>query len=165
MEDVIVRHIESRDIPGVRDIYKGETAVSGTLMVPHPSLADWEKRLSNPPAGVYILVAEKQGEIVGHGALMHQQNPRRHHVGAFMMAVKDEHHGLGVGSQLLEEILNLADNWLNLRRVEMNVFTDNEPAIHLYKKFGFIVEGESPDYAFRKGEYIGVYHMGRIKQP
>ena len=50
-----------------------------------------------------------------------------------------------------------------IQRIELTVFTDNEPAIALYKKRSFCIEGESANYAFRGGQFVGVYHMARIK--
>jgi L-phenylalanine/L-methionine N-acetyltransferase len=41
----------------------------------------------------------------------------------------------------MQATVDLADKWLNLTRLELEVYTDNEPAIRLYKKFGFAVEG------------------------
>ncbi len=55
--------------------------------------------------------------------------------------------GLGVGRALLKTVIDLADNWLNLKRIELTVYVDNERAINLYKKFGFEIEGESKAYA------------------
>ena len=55
-----------------------------------------------------------------------------------------------------------ADNWLNLKRIEITVYVDNKRAIGLYKKFGFEVEGESKDYAFRNGKYVNAFHMARV---
>lgn len=63
---------------------------------------------------------------------------------------------------MLSAAVDLADNWLNLKRLELTVYVDNDPAINLYKKFGFIIEGESALYAFRNGEYVSVYHMARL---
>jgi putative acetyltransferase len=51
----------------------------------------------------------------------------------------------------MEAILDIADNWLKLKRVELSVFTDNEPAIALYKKMGFVVEGTKKYSAVRRG--------------
>ncbi|MBF4242980.1 GNAT family N-acetyltransferase, partial [Vibrio anguillarum] len=83
-------------------------------------------------------------------------------VGTFGMGVKDDVQCLGVGSALLKTVIDLADNWLNLKRIELTVYVDNERAINLYKKFGFEIEGESKAYAFRNGSYVDVYHMARV---
>ena len=78
------------------------------------------------------------------------------------MGVKDNVQGQGVGSALLETAIDLADNWVNIKRIELNVYSYNDRAINLYKKFGFIIEGEAKSYAFRNGEYVDAYHMARI---
>jgi ribosomal protein S18 acetylase RimI-like enzyme len=52
------------------------------------------------------------------------------------MSVHDEFCGRGIGSALLAAFIDLSDNWLNLKRLELTVYVDNEPAIRLYKKFG-----------------------------
>jgi putative acetyltransferase len=47
--------------------------------------------------------------------------------------------------------IELADRWLNLRRLELVAYTDNERALGLYKKFGFEVEGLLRRHSFRDG--------------
>jgi len=54
-------------------------------------------------------------------------------------------------------------NWRNLTRLELEVFTDNEPAIQLYKKFGFTIEGTLARFAYRDGQYVDVYTMARFR--
>ncbi len=60
--------------------------------------------------------------------------------------------------------LDLADNWLQYSRVELTVFSDNEAAIALYKKFGFEIEGTFRQYVFRDGALADVYAMARLKK-
>jgi len=48
-------------------------------------------------------------------------------------------------------MIDLADQWLNLSRLELEVYTDNDAAIHLYKKFGFVIEGTRHQFAYRDG--------------
>jgi putative acetyltransferase len=79
------------------------------------------------------------------------------------MAVRDDWQGRGVGTALLGKALDLADNWLNLSRVELTVYTDNAAGIALYEKVGFVREGTHRRYAFREGEYADAYSMARIK--
>ena len=40
----------------------------------------------------------------------------------------------------MKELINLSDNIIKLKRLELQVFADNEKAIKLYKKFGFLEE-------------------------
>ena len=120
--------------------------------MPYVSLSEWESKLSKAsPHATSLVAVNDEGGVVGHAALHISPALRRRHVADFMIAVRDDYQGLGVGRQLTGAILDLADNWLNLKRVALSVFTDNETAIHLYKSFGFQVEGESPFYAFRDG--------------
>lgn len=42
---------------------------------------------------------------------------------------------------LLTKILDLADNWLMLERVELGVLETNSKAKSLYEKLGFVEEG------------------------
>jgi putative acetyltransferase len=85
------------------------------------------------------------------------------HVGSIGMAVRDDWQGRGVGTALMEAALDLADNWLNLTRVELTVYVDNAPAIALYEKFGFEVEGTHRRMAFRNGGYVDGYSMARLR--
>jgi L-phenylalanine/L-methionine N-acetyltransferase len=102
-------------------------------------------------------------EVVGHLGLETFTQPRRRHVGEIGMAVRDDWHGKGVGTALMETALDLADNWLNLTRLELTVYADNAAGIALYEKVGFEIEGTHRRYAFRKGEYVDAYSMARIR--
>lgn len=79
------------------------------------------------------------------------------------MTVRDDWQGKGAGTSLMQAMVDLADKWLNLSRLELEVYTDNEPAIRLYKKFGFVVEGTLRQFAYREGEFADVYSMARLR--
>lgn len=79
------------------------------------------------------------------------------------MAVHDAWQGKGCGYALLSEALNLADNWMNLRRMELKVYTDNERGVRLYERCGFQIEGTLKQYAYRDGECVDVYAMARLR--
>ena len=63
----------------------------------------------------------------------------------------------------METLLDLADNWLMLLRVELEVYADNERAIALYEKMGFQREGLRRMATVRRGRYIDECSMARLR--
>ena len=59
--------------------------------------------------------------------------------------------------------INLAENWLNIQRIKLQVYADNEPGISLYEKFRFEIEGTHRNHAFRDGLYVDSYTMARLR--
>lgn len=161
---ITIRRTEPGDYEAVQRILSGPKAVRGTLQLPYPSVEQWRKRMAEPPEGLYSLAAcNENEEVVGQLSLRTFPNhPRRKHVAYLGMVVRDDWQGKGVGTALMEAGIDLAENWLNLRRIELEVFVDNTPAIKLYEKWGFKIEGTLQDYAFRDGEYVDTYIMARL---
>jgi putative acetyltransferase len=162
---ITIRRAEPGDYEAVYKIFCGPKATRGTLQMPYPSAELWRKKLAEPPEGLYSLVACVDGEVVGQCGLHTFPNrPRRRHVGQIGMAVRDDWQGKGVGAAMMQALVDLADNWVNVSRLELEVYTDNEPAIKLYQKFGFTIEGTGTKYAYRDGEYVDVYFMARLRE-
>jgi L-phenylalanine/L-methionine N-acetyltransferase len=162
--DITVRHSEPEDYKALHRIFSGPRAVAGTLQMPFPRVEMWRERLSKLPEGLCSLVACVEGEVVGSlGLETSTTRWRMRHVGSIGMAVRDDWQGKGVGTAMMEAALDLADNWLNLTRIELTVYTDNVAGIALYKKFGFEVKGTHRRLAFRDGEYVDAYSMARLK--
>ena len=158
-----IRRAEPEDYPAVQRIFTGPRVVWGTLQLPFPAVELWRKRLADTPDTKYGLVACSDGEVVGQLDIHMLTNPRRRHAGQLGMAVRDDMQGRGVGAALMQAAVDVADNWLNLLRLELEVFVDNDPAVRLYTRFGFAVEGTLVRYAYRDGQYVDVYKMARLK--
>jgi len=161
--EITVRRTEPDYFEALQRIFSGPRTISGTLQMPLPSAQTWGERLSEPPEGLFSLVACVEDEVVGSLGL--ETSPTRwrmRHVATIGMAVRDDWQGRGVVTALMEAALDLADNWLGMSRVELTVYTDNAAAIALYEKFGFEIEGTHRRYAFRDGAYVDAYSMARI---
>lgn len=162
--NITIRHAEPGDYQALHKIYSGPRAAAGTLQMPIQSIEQVRKRIAEPPPGFYSLVACVEGELVGNLGLHVVDRPRRRHVGDIGMAVRDDWQGKGVGTALMAAMIDLADNWINLMRIELTVYTDNAAAVALYQKFGFAIEGTMRRYAFRNGEYVDAYAMARVRE-
>ncbi len=161
---IAIRRAEPEDFEAFWRIFRDESAYSGTLQPPIPSREGWRKRLAEPVEGDCILVACVDGEVIGNGGIHHYKNPRRAHAMHMGMAVRADFQGRGVGSALMKALVGMADGWLNVIRLELTVYVDNERAIALYRKHGFEVEGTHKAYALRDGTYVDAFFMARIRQ-
>jgi putative acetyltransferase len=160
-----MRHAEPSDFEAIHKIYTQPKVVWGTLQLPYSSAERQRRRLTDPPEGTYTILACVDDEVIGHLSLhTFPRSPRRKHVGSIGMGVQDEWQGRGVGTALMEAVIQFADNWLQILRLELSVYTDNKPGIRLYRKFGFETEGTMRGYAYRGGRYVDVYLMARIQK-
>ncbi len=163
MSEIVIRHAEDRDAQALHQLYAQVPLYTGTLQLPYCPESLWEERLAAKAPGKFALVACIDDKIVGNAGMMIEQNLRRRHVASFGIGVDSAFQGRGIGSALIAAVVDLCDNWLGIQRIELTVYADNEGAIALYKKFGFVVEGLSPCFAMRNGDLVDALHMGRIK--
>lgn len=161
MSDVLVREMVAADLDRMTAIYNQRQVAAMTMQIPYTTAAERSARFAVSETQ-RMLVAEVDGVVVGHAGLTLFAR-RRAHVGSIGMGVDQAHHGRGVGAALLAALIDLADNWYNLRRLELEVYTDNEPGIRLYRRFGFVIEGAHRAYAYREGAWADAYTMARLR--
>ena len=164
IESLTIRRAEADDCDAVSEMFTASSVYSGTLQLPYPSREYWRRRLSENTDSDYYLVGIIEGRIVGMVSVDTFPNrPRRRHAGAIGISVHDDWQGKGVGKELMRAIVDLADNWLNLTRLELEVYADNQAAIRLYERFGFEVEGRLRQHALRDGQFVDSIVMGRLR--
>ena len=164
LQRIHIRAREPHDVEALTAIFTCPGVIAGTLQLPYQSNEARRERLAQQAPDTYSLVAEIDGRVVGSLGLQVEVPPRRRHCGSIGMGVHDDFQGRGVGSALMAAIVDLADNWLGLHRLELSVYADNAPAIHLYEKFGFVVEGTARQYALRSGVYVDAHLMARLRE-
>ena len=162
MTKLVVRAVEAADAADLGAIYAHESVIANTGQVPMRGGQFWAGFWKSKDPGAVELVSEVDGRAVGHLGILMNASPRRKHVATFGVAVHPDFQGRGVGNALVAEMLRLADNWLNLVRVELAVASDNVRAIGLYRKHGFVVEGEALYDNFRAGKFTHSVSMARI---
>ena len=109
----------------------------------------------------FEVVAISDGKPVAFGGL-YVHGELLDHCGSLMLGVCEEDQGRGVGSTLMAIFLTTAKLHANLRKVQLTVFTDNTPAIRLYRSFGFQFEGLHRCFSRRGDGYVDAYSMAVI---
>lgn len=164
--EIEIRAVSPDDVDDLAEILSMPKCQTQTLQMPYQSIEKIRERYTNIPANLYILVAvvKDTQKVVGSISVLRPTRPRQLHTGMLGMAVHDDYQVQKIGSRLMEAIIDLAENWLNLTRLELTVYVDNQPALRLYQKFGFMIEGTLRNYAFRDGTFIDAHLMARIKE-
>ncbi|MEI8329762.1 MAG: GNAT family N-acetyltransferase [Chlamydiia bacterium] len=90
--------------------------------------------------GIYF-VAEKEGSLVGHAFLEILNLQSLRHVAQLNIVVHKGYQEKGIGTQLMERIIEWAKQSGTVEKIELNVRASNVRAIALYKKMGFFEEG------------------------
>ncbi|MCZ7545857.1 MAG: GNAT family N-acetyltransferase [Anaerolineae bacterium] len=159
--EVTVRGSKADDWEDLSEVFRAPSVYFNTMQLPFPAPDFIRQRHANPPKNFFNLVAEVEGRAVGSLGL-HLFEGRRAHVAGLGMMIHPDYQGVGVGSALIQAGVDLAANWLQIRRLELEVYPDNAPAIALYKKFGFAHEGRYRDFSFQNGLYIDALVMARL---
>jgi putative acetyltransferase len=158
---ITIRAAEPDDAGALHRLLAEPQIVYNTVHLPSISLEQTRALLTEEDR--HVLVACVDAQVVGAIGLVVNRTPRLRHVaGICKLAVSSAWQEQGVGSRLMAAALDLADNWLNLIRIELFVYADNAPAIALYEKHGFVVEGTHRAAAFRAGRYADALSMARV---
>lgn len=90
-----------------------------------------------------VIVARLGQQVIGTATIMIQ--PDQDNTGELGVVVAKEYWHQGIGTALLETILDWYQHGSELQQLVLDVFADNHRAIDLYHRFGF-VESELHDY-------------------
>ena len=83
-------------------------------------------------------------------------------VGRVLIGEK-EFRGNGFGRSILNLCIDYAFNHLNMQKIYIEVFSDNLPAIKLYKSCGFIEDGHFYKHIYKNGDFKDVIHLSCFK--
>ncbi|MDK0723871.1 N-acetyltransferase family protein [Clostridium perfringens] len=156
-----IRDIKIEDYKEIGKIRKMPGVIENILSNKYEEEELIKEKIINSGKNQYWYVAEENGKVIGLGILMNHGNLRKKHVGVITLMVNSDNQNKGVGSLLMDKLINLSES-LNIIRLELCVFRDNYKAINLYKKFGFKEEGIKVKSALKNGEYIDEIMMARI---
>ena len=101
--------------------------------------------------GMFVGIVD--GKIVSLGNVRSSKKTRISHQGELAITVLRDYWGLGIGTLMMQEIINFAKASNQLEVLSLGVKAENVKGIALYKKLGFKEIGRFPKYFKIKGNY------------
>jgi RimJ/RimL family protein N-acetyltransferase len=86
--------------------------------------------------------------------------PRIRHTGELGLSVRKQYWNIGIGSLLLDALIDWARQTEVITKINLRVRTDNERALALYRRKGFVAEGTIRKEMFQNGHYFDNHWMG-----
>lgn len=111
--------------------------------------------------GVY-LVAVIESKLVGHAFLVPLSLKALKHVAMLNIAVHKGWQGKGIGTQLMQSLIDWAKKSKQIEKIELNVRATNKIALKLYADFGFTEEGRLKNHVKIDDHYIDDIVMGLL---
>ena len=108
-----------------------------------------------------IFVADDDGQLIGFVWAAGGLYRHNHHKVHLIVGVLDVYKRQGLGTRLL----TACEGWAcssQLQRLELSVMTHNFPALALYRKHGFEIEGTAQYALCIDGKYIDLHYMSKV---
>ena len=120
--------------------------------------ADFIRKFAGNPGSIMI-VAFDEGELIGTGAVsVVSGKPRFAHRREIAISVRKDYWGKGIGTGIMNVLMDFAKK-SGAEVLELEVRSDNEAAISLYKKFGFEKIGTNEKFFKINGEFFAADYM------
>jgi L-phenylalanine/L-methionine N-acetyltransferase len=162
---LIIRPVELKDATDINVIRRMPGVFENLMATPSETVRSNEDFIGRQADDDHLFCAEitKDGKpmVVGMAGVHIKKLLRQRHVAELGIMVHKDYWGQGIGRQLIEALMDLADNWLMLKRLELTVYPENLAAIKLYEKFGFVREGVMKFAGIRHGAYADIVMMAR----
>lgn len=120
--------------------------------------ADFIRKFAGNPGSIMI-VAFDEGELIGTGAVSVVSGKTRFaHRREIAISVRKDYWGKGIGTGIMNVLMDFAKK-SGAEVLELEVRSDNEAAISLYKKFGFEKIGTNEKFFKINGEFFAADYM------
>ncbi|WP_404442342.1 GNAT family N-acetyltransferase [Sutcliffiella horikoshii] len=159
---VILRPVEESDAKDIVTAVESIIAAGQYIQKDVPRTPEEETlfiRDMKSKENMYIGV-ERNGRVVGIARVIRGEIQMKRHTGLFRTWLAEEAQGLGIG----KKIMDYTDMWCeqHIRKLSLTVFSSNQVAYQLYKKYGFHEEGNQKEQAFINGEYVDELWMAKF---
>jgi putative acetyltransferase len=160
-----IRRAEPRDAAALAALFGDAAMLPFTTVAPFSSVSFWDKRLAEYSDASSLPLLAVDGDAVT-GLLLLRGYPnyiRRKHCSLIdLLAVRIDCRRKGVGRALVAAAITAADQWLQMRRIEVAIDAQSAALKDFYASLGFIEEGVKRQEIVHAGRYVDSTVMSRI---
>ena len=161
---LILRLVEKKDLEKLRALRNDESSwinLNTHGFISYEAQISWFNNLKKQKTNLYFIIEKKRGAMVGSAYIRDIEKINKScGIGANVLRNK---RGNGYGAKIYDILINYIFNFLNMNRIWLQVLDSNQPAINLYKKKGFKIEGRLNEAVFRDGKYMDLISMRLLK--
>lgn len=153
-----IRDGRLEDVPALADIYNDAVLrTTATFDLDRQTVSEREVWFRQFGDTYPILVAEKEGRIVGYCCLtMFRSKPAYAKTAEISVYLDRAFHGQRIGSQLMERILQIARE-RGFHAIVAGITGGNEASVRLHRKFGFEFVGCFREVGYKFGAWQDVH--------
>jgi len=163
--EIKIREIEVEDYKELLDFMKkvkGETnfllGYPDEIKLSYEDEKEHIKKVKTSETSNYFVVM-KNNKMIGCIGFNGNTARKMKHYGTIGISVLKEYWGRGIATALLEKLISWSKE-KGIKKINLDVFENNERAIKLYEKFGFKLEGCIEDGIFDGENYINLLVYG-----
>jgi RimJ/RimL family protein N-acetyltransferase len=130
----------------------------------HQSERQFIERTTQPgPNGAHFAVVLKDtGQLIGGAGLNIAFPENREAILGISIGDKD-YWDRGYGTDTMRTLCRFGFEHMNLHRIQLDVYANNERARHVYERIGFQVEGRRREAVYKYGRYDDIIVMGLLE--
>lgn len=156
-----IRFTELSDGKYLREWLQEKEILRWFPMADEPEIEDSVQRWIGFARYKCSLTAVLNGIPCGLATLYLQPYKKLAHQCEFGIIVGKGYRNLGIGEQLIKNLMHLAKEHFRIELLQLQVYSDN-PAINLYRRMGFREFGRQSHWIKDNGEYVGRVFMERF---
>jgi len=161
-QTITVKEAKEDDAEAIKNVVNS-VASEKYYVVPERSREDWDEAIREVKKRKgLIIVTQLDEKTVGMAHLVRGKFEKNKHVGFLGISILKEFRKIGIGTAMMQYIMEWARRQKGLEKVSLTVFSTNEAAINLYHTFGFQIEGMSKRQYKIEGKYIDETIMGKF---
>ena len=160
----VIRPLHPADAEPLCELFSEPTLLTCGHFVPAAGISAFKTFADSPQGDQHRLVITDNGRPIGLGMLERPPYPRVAHLGRISLLLPLDLQGRECDFELLQALIDLAENWLNLKRLEAEIPADAPAVQHTLRRAGFVDEGIMKKALYGDGGWADSLFMARITE-